>query len=126
MRIILADSDETTLWALRVMLQEEASLEIVGEAPDAPGLQKTAEENKADLILMDRKLPGGPIETLIRELHAHVPRPIVVVMSSSSEDSRLAIRAGADAFVSKGDEPEWLLETLRHFAKRPLNGIEPL
>jgi CheY-like chemotaxis protein len=39
-------------------------------------------------------------------------------MSSNSEDSRMALRAGADAFVSKEDQPEWLLITLRKYAKQ--------
>ena len=58
------------------------------------------------------------IEDLITRLHALEPPPIVVVMSSEVENSRKLLKAGADAFVSKGDEPDWLLETLQKFESR--------
>jgi len=37
------------------------------------------------------------------------------VGNSESENSRKMLKAGADVFVSKGDEPEWLLETLKKY-----------
>jgi DNA-binding NarL/FixJ family response regulator len=52
-------------------------------------------------------------------LAAHVePKPIVVVMSSHPENGRMLLKAGADAFVSKSDQPGWLLETLQKFETR--------
>jgi DNA-binding NarL/FixJ family response regulator len=39
-------------------------------------------------------------------------------MSSDFETSRSVLKAGADAFVSKGDEPDWLLEKLHQYAKQ--------
>lgn len=118
MRIIVADQNQKTLWALRTMLEEEPFMETVGEAVDAQQLQMVAEKNSADLVLLDRWLPGSTIEEMISDLQALEPRPFVLVMSSAHEDGRLILRAGADAFVSKGDQPDWLLETLRQYAKR--------
>jgi len=40
-------------------------------------------------------------------------------MSSNPEYGRKYLKAGADAFVSKTDQPEWLFETLRKSAKYP-------
>jgi DNA-binding NarL/FixJ family response regulator len=51
-------------------------------------------------------------------LHALEPAPAIVVMSSELEHSRKALKAGADAFVSKTDDPGWLLETLQKFDSR--------
>jgi DNA-binding NarL/FixJ family response regulator len=42
--------------------------------------------------------------------------PFVIVMSSDFETSRSVLKAGADAFVSKVDEPNWLLEKLHPYA----------
>jgi DNA-binding NarL/FixJ family response regulator len=63
-------------------------------------------------------LPGELIEDLIGQVHTCVPRPIVVVMSSKPETSNMLLKAGADAFISKSDQPEWLFETLRKYEKR--------
>ena len=125
MRIILADHHRQALWALKTTLQEEADLVIVGEAVDTEGLLMLAEKATADLVLVDRKLPGDPIKDLISRLQTIEPRPIIIVMSSNPEDSRLMLKAGADAFVSKGDQPDWLLETLRQYAKRIKNVGRP-
>ncbi len=110
MRIILADHHPQALWALKTMLQERAEFEITGEAIDADSLLALAVANPPDLALVDRELPGRSIEDLIADLHAFKPSPIVVLMSSESEYGSMLLKAGADAFVSKGDRPEWLIE----------------
>jgi DNA-binding NarL/FixJ family response regulator len=118
MRIILADHHAGPRWALRLLLTEQTEFEFLGDAVDADGLLMLAEKHLAHLFLIDRDLPGMPIEDLIARLHAFEPRPIVVVMSSEFEHSRALLKAGADAFVSKGDESGWLLETLHKYAKQ--------
>jgi DNA-binding NarL/FixJ family response regulator len=121
MRIILADHHPQALWALKTMLQERSEFEITGEAIDSDSLITLAEASPPDLALIDRDLPGRSIEDLIADLHALMPTPIVVVMSSETEYGSMLLKAGADAFVSKGDRPEWLLESLEKFEKRSKN-----
>jgi DNA-binding NarL/FixJ family response regulator len=67
---------------------------------------------------VDFDLPGKPISDTISALHTFIPRPIVVVMGSKPETGRMLLKAGADAFVSKSDQPDWLLETLQKFDNR--------
>ena len=116
MRIILADQHVQPLWALKTTLAEQSEFDIIGEAKDAQGLLRLAEEQPPDLILVDNELLGGTIEHLIARLHALAPIPIIIVMSSEIDCSRMALKAGADAFVSKGDQPDWLLEKLHKYA----------
>ena len=115
MRIILADQHVQPRSALKRLLEEQPEFDLIGEAVDAQGLLLLAKKHLADLVLLDSELPGVYIEDLIASLHALEPPPIVIVMSSESENSRKMLKAGADVFVSKGDEPEWLLETLQKF-----------
>ena len=118
MHIILADHHPQALWALKTMLQEKPKLDVTAEATDACNLLTLAEENPPDLILMDWELPGGSIDDLITKLHMLKPKPVVVVMSSRPEQGRMLLKAGADAFISKSDQPDWLLETLQKFESR--------
>lgn len=118
MRIILADHHAQPRWALKTLLEEQPEFELIGEAVDAQGLLMLAEQHPADLVLLDKGLPGLYIEDLIAKLRALQPRPIIIVMSSEFEYSRVLLNAGADAFVSKGDEPDWLLEKLHRYAKK--------
>jgi len=101
-----------------MLLQEEPGLEVFGEAVDGESLIHLSEKLHPDLILVDRDLPGGPVEDLFAALHGIRPKPIVIVMSSDPECSRMMLKAGADAFVSKGDQPDWLLQILRNYKKR--------
>jgi DNA-binding NarL/FixJ family response regulator len=118
MRIILADHHAEPRWALQTLLEEQPEFELVAEAVDAQGLLILAEKHAPDLVLLDSKLPGIFIEDLIAKLHALESRPIVIVMSCESESSRALLRAGADAFVSKGDEPYWLIKMLHKYVKQ--------
>ncbi len=118
MRIILADPYSRALWALKTAVQEYPEFELAGEATNAEELLKIAGQHPADLVLVDMKLPGKTIEELIAVLHSLEERPIVIVMSTRTEAGRRALSAGADGFVSKGDEPVWLLDSLRRYAAR--------
>ena len=118
MQIMLADHHTQALWALKTMFQEKPEFDITGEAIDADGLLALVTVNPPDLVLIDWELPGSSIEDLINEMHACIPRPIVVVMSSKSEYGNMLLKAGADAFISKSDQPAWLLEILCKYEKR--------
>jgi DNA-binding NarL/FixJ family response regulator len=118
MRIILADHHVKPRWALKALLEEQPEFDLIGEADDSQSLLALAEKQPADLVLIDSELPSIYLEDLIARLHVLEPRPIVIVMSSEFSDSRKVLKAGADAFVSKADQPDWLLETLRKFESR--------
>lgn len=115
--IILADHHAQALWALNMMVHEQPGLEVIGEAVDAESLFALAAEYFPELVLVDGDLPGRPIEHLIAELHALDPRPMVIVMSSRPEEGRRMLRADADAFVSKGDQPDWMLASLKQLVE---------
>ena len=117
MRIILADHHTQACWALKTLLEEQPEFDLIGDADNAQILLELARKHFPDVILVDSELPGIYIEDLISSLHALAPRPTVIAMSSEFEKSRMLLKAGADAFVSKGDQPDWLLEILRKYEK---------
>lgn len=49
----------------------------------------------------------------VRCLHKLEPRPRVIAMSSELELDRTALAAGADAFISKNEASDWLIESLQ-------------
>lgn len=99
------------------LLREKPDFELVGEAVDAEWLLVLCEEKLPDLVLLDKDLPGTPIEDLIAALHQFDPKPVVIVMSSNPNDGRRLLRAGADAFASKGEQADWLLRLLHNVNK---------
>ena len=118
MRIVLADHHQNALWALQTMLEAQPEFELIGVSEDAQSLLVFTENHSADLFLVDRELPGSSIGDLIDHLHALDPRPYVIIMSSEFEYSNMILKAGADAFVSKSDRPDYLLDTLHQIEKR--------
>ena len=111
-RVIVADANIQTLLALTTMLRELPDLCLVGEADSADKLLEVAETNRADVIIVDRKLSGSSTSTLLARLHSLEPRPFVIVMGYQVSHSRWALSAGADAFVSKDDDAQWLVESI--------------
>ena len=113
MRVLLADDQFEVRWALRVLLQEEAHLFLVGEVIKTQELVRQAQRTQADLILLDWELPGRPTAAILTALHALPCHPKVIALSGRPEAQRAALAAGVDAFVSKGDPPDQLLGVLR-------------
>lgn len=118
MRILLADHYEQPRLALGMLLREHPGFDLIGEAVDAQELLLLAEERSPDLVLLEAELPGHPIMDLLSALRALAPRPIICVMSSDFARARSLLNAGADTFVSKVDDPGWLVVRLQDYASQ--------
>jgi len=112
MRILLADDEPRVRSALRLLVEQELGLCVVGETAQAAGLEKLVQSTHPDLLLLDWELPcvGAAMLTL---LHAIFPLLKIVALSGQPESGQTARQAGVDAFISKVDPPERLLNTLR-------------
>ncbi len=126
MRILLADDQIDIRSALRLLLeQDESSWQVVQEVENFSQLLKEVEVHHPDMILLDWELQGfaplsratarQPRPDIIGELKALRPELKIMVLSGRIESQAEALAAGADAFVSKGDPPEMLLEKLHQF-----------
>ena len=109
MRVLLADDQSKVRSALRLLLEQEPELDVVGKATDADELVAQVGTVCPDIVLLDWELPGLPRHDVLSVLHARCPRLKVIALSGRPEARQAALDAGADAFVSKGDPPEQLL-----------------
>jgi two-component system, NarL family, response regulator NreC len=102
-RILIVDDHAVVRTGLRRVLDAEADLETVAEAPDADRAVFEAIEHKPDVVLMDVTMPGkSGIEGLPALLQA-VPS-VKVLMLSMQDDPRYvreAFEAGASGYVLK-------------------------
>lgn len=112
-RILVADNDARVRSALQTLLRQEQVGIIIRESADAGGLAMQVREFKPDLVFLDWELPGRPAAALLLALHGLDYSPKVIVLSARPEAERDALTAGADAFVSKGDPPECLMDSFR-------------
>jgi DNA-binding NarL/FixJ family response regulator len=118
MRVLLADGKPALRSAMRLLLEQEADVNIVAEVADVEMLLAVTEHVRPDLVLLDWELPGlqsGALAaTVFSTLNACCPNVKIIVLSGRPEAGRPALAAGASSFVSKADPPERLLEALHH------------
>ena len=114
MRILIADDQPKVRFALRVLLERQPGLSVIGEAVDATDLLTQTETNQPDLLLLGWELPDLAQGNSLLALRQVCPDLFVVVLSCRPEARRNALAAGADAFVSKADPPESLLVAIDH------------
>ncbi len=112
MRVLLADDQVKVRFALRVLLERQPDVAVVGEASDAHELVDQLAATHPDALLLDWELPGLAATRAIAALLKTFPELTVIALSGRSEARREAEMAGASAFVSKTDPPECLLAVM--------------
>ena len=118
MRLLLADDQRKVRSALRLLLEQEPGLSIVGEAADSEDLLAQVKVSCPDLVLLDWGLPGQQPADMLSLLRQRCPHLLVIALSSRPEIRQDTLAAGVDAFVSKGDPPEQLLSALHAVSAR--------
>jgi two-component system response regulator NreC len=98
--IVLADDHEVVRAGLRLLLQGEEGLHVVGEAGDVLGALRLVEASRPDVLVLDLNMPGPPDLAAI----ASVKDTCAVVILTMQDDpifARTALQAGARAYVLK-------------------------
>jgi len=112
MEILLADDNPEVRSALRLLLEQDPLSFIVTEISDTQGLFISLQEKSPAVVLLDWELPGLKSSDTLNVMHSCYPDMKVVAMSSRYEARQEALKAGADAFISKAEPPEQILATL--------------
>jgi DNA-binding NarL/FixJ family response regulator len=90
-------------------------MQVVGEATDGAQALPAAQQSKPDVVLMDLSMPVMNGIDATREVTASVPgvRVIVLTTSTKGQDVHDAAAAGAVGFLSKGGDPNAVLDAIR-------------
>jgi CheY-like chemotaxis protein len=125
-RILIADDWPNVQNALRVLLEQQPGLQVVGEVVDVGELLARIKDNCPDTVLLGWELPGRRGIDLLSTLRTACPELIVIVLSGRADARRAALAAGADAFVSKVAPPERLLSALLDLGQAASRAGHPL
>ncbi|NJN17237.1 MAG: response regulator transcription factor [Oscillochloris sp.] len=117
-RVLLADRDADVRRALTLLLQTSLGLDVVAEAPDLIGISANGYDH-TDLLLIDWVSVSIAEAGFIARLRSLNTRLKIIVLSTRPEDHRAAIASGADAFISKVDPPEQVLQVVRSVLGEP-------
>nr|WP_267899798.1 response regulator transcription factor [Amnibacterium setariae] len=114
-RILLVDDQALFRSGLRMLLDSQDDLEVVGEAADGEEGVAAAAALDPDVVLMDIRMPRVDGVTATERLAERGVRPKVLVLTTFDLDEAAAraLRAGASGFVLKDAKPEFLLAAVR-------------
>jgi len=145
-RVALVDDQPLFRSGLRMLIDSQDDLEVVGEAGDGAEAVTMVAASKPDVVLMDIRMPvrDGIQATEDIVQAGDAPRILVLTTFDLDENAAKAIRAGASGFVLKDAEPEFLLAAIRtvhagtaviapsataelfqHFGERPAQAGDP-
>ncbi|MDD2973816.1 MAG: response regulator transcription factor [Aliarcobacter cryaerophilus] len=125
--ILIIEDEEDILELLEYTLQKEG-YETIGFLNANENVKKVLDEEKIDLILMDRNLPNIEGTSFIKDLRSNgYQNPVIYVTAKDkSEDILDGFEAHADDYITKPFNIQELLARVKSVIKRSSNDIEVL
>jgi DNA-binding NarL/FixJ family response regulator len=120
-RVLLADDQALIRAGFRMILDAASDIEVVGEAIDGTQAVELARSQRADVVLMDIRMPGVDGLEATRRIAADddLAGVRVVILTTFETDDYVyeALRGGASGFLVKDTEPAELLQAVRVAAR---------
>ncbi len=120
-RVLLVDDQALLRSGLRVLIEGEQDLVVVGEAGEGAQAAALARLTQPDVVLMDISMPGiDGIEAtrmILGDEHSQAAKVLILTTFESEENVFEALRAGASGFLPKDVEPADLLSAIRIVAR---------
>jgi len=113
-RVVLADDHVFVRDGIKSLLENEANIEVVGEATDGLEALKSVEINQPDLLILDIRMPNLTGIEVVEQLRSqnNLVKIVMLSMHESEEYVLKSIKAGADGYLLKGSSKEEFLKAL--------------
>ena len=114
-RVALVDDQALFRGGIRMLVDSQPDLEIVGEAGDGREAIAMVERTRPDIVLMDIRMPvmDGIAATAEILRTPDAPKIVMLTTFDLAEAAARAIRGGASGFMLKDADPEFLLAAIR-------------
>ena len=114
-KVLIADDHGIVRSGLRMLLEREGDIDVVGEAADGATARDMAIRDRPDLAILDVKMPKLTGLQATREIKAQAPDVAVLILSMYDDERYLfeALKAGASGYVLKAQADADLLEAVR-------------
>lgn len=115
LRVLLADDHVTVRHGLKLLIDGQHDMSVVGEASDGAAAVQMALDCRPDIIIMDVSMPGMNGLVATQHLRKVMPAVAIVTLTRHADDAYLQelLRAGASAYVLKQSPPSELLQAIR-------------
>ncbi|PRB10615.1 response regulator transcription factor [Microbacterium sp. MYb62] len=117
-RVLIVDDHELIRRGMRMVLDAEDDLQVVGEAVSGAEAVHLAGELQPDVILMDIRMPEMDGIEATRRIVRGTPASRVLVLTTFDLDEYAfgSLRAGASGFLLKNTPPDQLTAAIRAIA----------
>ena len=117
-RVVLVDDEALVRSGLRLILEGDPTLTVVGEAADGRSAIGTIRDTAPDVILMDIRMPHLDGLAATEQLLAALPELKIIVLTTFDTDDLVlkALRLGASGFLLKDTPPAELIEAVQKVA----------
>ena len=107
-RVVIVDDDALVRTALRLILESDSGVMVLGEGSDGRSGYDAARSLRPDVVLMDLHMPGTDGVWATAQIAADCPDTKVLVLTAFDTDAMVAaaLRAGATGFLLKDSAPE--------------------
>jgi DNA-binding NarL/FixJ family response regulator len=114
-RVLLADDHVTIRYGLKLLIEQQPDMTVVGEASDGGAAIELASTLPLDVIVMDISMPGTNGLVATRKLRGLRPDAAIVTLTRHADDAYLQelLRAGVAGYVLKQSAPDELLQAIR-------------
>jgi DNA-binding NarL/FixJ family response regulator len=114
LRIILAEDHETIRDGLKLLVNSQSDMEVVGEADNGRTALQLAEKFSPDVIVMDISMPELNGLQATKKLKDKCPQVKVLILTRHSEPGYLQelLQAGASGYVLKQSKSEELIRAI--------------
>jgi DNA-binding NarL/FixJ family response regulator len=114
-RILLVEDNQVFRDALQLLLGMRADVEVVAAVADGNEALPATEQHKPDVVLMDYRLPGMDGVQATAALKEAYPdlRVVVLTASANAREIDALYAAGATACLTKDQELETIVETIK-------------
>lgn len=118
-KVLIADDHTIVRSGVRLLLDAEPDMEVVGEALDGAAAVDLVAELHPDVVLMDIAMPGVDGMEATRHIKAEWPEVNVLVLTMHRRDEYFfeMLKAGASGYVLKGAETNELIHAIRVVAR---------
>lgn len=117
-RVVLVDDEALIRSGLRMILEGDAAVEVVGEAADGNAALGVIAATAPDVVLMDIRMPRLDGLAATERLLGERPDLKIIVLTTFDTDEFVlsALRLGARGFLLKDTPPEDLIDAVRKVA----------
>ncbi|KAF0109020.1 MAG: signal transduction response regulator LuxR family [Anaerolineaceae bacterium] len=126
--LLLADDHALVRQGLRMLLESEPDLQVVGEAGDGSEALRLAEGLRPDILIVDVMMPGLSGLEVAQQVRRRWPKVKVIVLSMYDSEAYVveALQAGASAYVLKKATSSDLVHAVRRVIEGGLYLSPPL